>query len=65
MMDINRAIEIINTNPEHSVATKNETIEAFKVFFKSFGVDIQDKSGGYKTVYEIFKEASEKHDSNK
>ena len=33
-------------------------MEAFKVFFKSFGVDIQDKNGNYKSVYEILKESA-------
>ena len=57
-MDINRAIKIINLEPTEFSAKKKKKIEAFKVFFKSFGVDIQDKNGNYKTVYEILKEAA-------
>lgn len=57
-MDINRAIKIINLEPTEFSALKEEKMEAFKVFFKSFGVDIIDKNGSYKTVYEILKEAA-------
>lgn len=44
-MDINRAIKIINLEPTEFCALKEEKMEAFKVFFRSFGVDIQDKNG--------------------
>lgn len=57
-MDINRAIEIINMPPEAS--SPEEEIEAYKVFFKElFDVDVKNKNGEYKSVYNIFKEASE------
>jgi len=57
-MDINRAIEIINLPPEAS--SPKEGMEAYKTFFKElFDVDIQNKNGEYKSVYNIFKEASE------
>lgn len=55
-MDINKAIKIIDLDPAYT--SKKETLEAYKVFFKSFGVDIMDKNGNYKTVYEILKEAA-------
>jgi hypothetical protein len=57
-MDINRAIKIIDLEPTEFCALKEEKMEAFKVFFKSFAVDIIDKNGNYKTVYEILKEAA-------
>ncbi len=57
-MDITRAIEIINLPPEAS--SPEEGMEAFKTFFKElFNVDIQNEDGEYKTVYNVFKEASE------
>lgn len=57
-MNINKAIEIINMPPEAS--SPEEEIEAYKVFFKElFDVDVKDKNGEYKSVYNIFKEASE------
>ncbi len=57
-MDINRAIEIINMPPE--VSSPEEGIEAYKVFFKElFNVDVKDKNGKYKSMYNILKEASE------
>ena len=57
-MDINRAIKIINLEPTEFCALKEEKMVAFKIFFKSFGVDIQDKNGNYKCVYEILKETA-------
>lgn len=57
-MDANRAIKIINLEPTEFCASKEETIEAYKVFFKTLGVDIQDENGNYKSVYEILKESA-------
>ena len=57
-MDINRAIKIINLEPTEFCALKEEKMEAYKVFFKGFGVDIKDKNGDYKSVYEILKESA-------
>ena len=39
--------------------TNEEILEAYKVFFKVFDVDIQNKDGSYKSIYDIFKEANE------
>ena len=44
-MDINRAIKIINLEPTEFCALKKEKMEAFKVFFRSFGVDKKNKNG--------------------
>lgn len=57
-MDINRAIEIINMPPEMS--SPAEEREAYRIFFKElFNVNVQNDSGEFKSIYNIFKEASE------
>ena len=57
-MDINRAIEIINMQPEMS--SPAEEREAYRIFFKKlFNVNVQNDSGEFKSIYNIFKEASE------
>ena len=58
-MNINRAIEIINLNPTESDVSEKETLEAYKVFFQSFGgVNIQNKDGSYKRLYKVLEEAA-------
>lgn len=57
-MDINRAIKIINSPFEAS--SPEEEFCAYRTFFKQFNVDIQNKDGEYKSLYDIFKEASER-----
>lgn len=56
-MDINEAVKIINGNIEN-IPTDEEFLNAHKVFFKSFGVELQNNDGIYKSVYQIFDEAS-------
>lgn len=55
IVDINRAIKIINSPLEAS--SPEEEIKAYKTFFKEFNVDIQNENGEYKSLYDIFKEA--------
>lgn len=55
-MDINKAIGIINSPFETSSPEKEFC--AYKTFFKRFNVDIQNENGEYKSLYDIFKEAS-------
>lgn len=57
-MDINRAIEIINMPP--GMSSPEEGREAYRIFFKElFNVNVQNENGEYKSIYNIFKEASE------
>lgn len=62
-MDVNKAIKIIDLDPAHT--SKEESLEAYEAFFKSFGVDIIDKNGNYKTIYRILKEAAMNRDKEK
>ena len=55
-MTLDEAIEVIN-NGTKNISTDQESMEAFKVYFKSFGVDLQDEKGKYKSIYDILKEA--------
>lgn len=62
-MDLDRAIRIINYDIDEN-ASESEQVEALKVFFKElFDIDIQNDDGGYKSIYDIFLEASEKFHS--
>ena len=62
-MDLDRAIKIINYDADEN-ASESEQVEAFKVFFKElFDTDIQNDDGGYKSIYEVFLEASKKFHS--
>lgn len=55
-MTLDEAIKVINMNTKN-IPTDQESMEAFKVYFKSFGVDLQDENGKYKNVYDILEEA--------
>lgn len=57
LMDINEAVKIINGDTVN-IPTNEEFINAHKVFFKSFGVELQNNDGTYKSVYQVFDEAS-------
>ena len=60
-MELDRAIRIINADEN---ASESEQLEAFNVFFKElFDTDIQNTDGGYKSVYDVFSEASKKFHS--
>ena len=62
-MELDRAIRIINYDIDEN-ASESEQLEAFKVFFKElFDTDIQNSDGRYKSVYDIFLEASKKFHS--
>jgi hypothetical protein len=63
LLDLDRAIRIINYDIDEN-ASESEQLEAFKVFFKElFDTDIQNSDGGYKSVHDIFLEASKKFHS--
>ena len=63
LLDLDRAIRIINYDANES-ASESEQLEAFKVFFKElFDTDIQNSDGGYKSIYDVFSEASKKFHS--
>lgn len=59
LMNINEAVKIINGETVN-IPTNEELINAHKVFFKSFGVELQNNDGTYKSVYQVFDEASRK-----
>lgn len=57
-MELDRAIRIINADENVS---ESEQLEAFNVFFKElFDTDIQNNDGGYRSIYDVFSEASKK-----
>ena len=57
-MELDRAIRIINYDINER-ASDHEYFEAYKTFFKElFNVDIIEKNGNYKSLYQIFSEAS-------
>lgn len=63
LLDLDRAIRIINYDANEN-ASESEQLEAFKVFFKElFDTDIQNSDGGYKSIYDVFSEASKKFHS--
>ena len=60
-MELDRAIRIINHDIDEN-ASESEQLEAFKVFFKElFDTDIQNSDGGYRSIYDVFSEASKKY----
>ena len=62
-MKLDRAIRIINYDINEN-ASKQEEFEAYKVFFKKlFNTDIQNDNGEYKSMYDIFSEASKNYHS--
>lgn len=63
-MDLNQAIKIINEHP--LLTPEEESIEAYSTFFKClYGVDIKDSSDNYKSIYDIFLEASNNRQKEK
>ena len=63
LLDLDRAIKIINYDADEN-ASESEQLEAFKVFFKElFDTDIQNSNGEYRSIYDIFSEASKKFHS--
>ena len=60
-MNFKEACDVINLDDKYSnkFPTDSEILEAYKVFFKVFDVDIQNQDGSYKSIYDIFKEANE------
>ena len=62
-MELDRAIRIINYDANEN-ASESEQLEAFKVFFKElFDTDIKNNNGEYKSIHEVFSEASKKFHS--
>ena len=60
LLELDRAIRIINHDIDEN-ASESEQLEAFKVFFKElFDTDIQNSDGGYRSIYDVFSEASKK-----
>jgi hypothetical protein len=54
-MDILEAVDIINFNKN---STKEQTLEAHKIFFKTyFNVNIENEDGTYKNMFQIFEES--------
>lgn len=45
----------------YEINTGNDTIESYKTFFSAFNVELQNPDGTFKSVYEIFQEASENY----
>lgn len=61
LLELDRAIRIINYDIDEN-ASESEQLEAFKVFFKElFDTDIQNSDGGYRSIYDVFSEASKKY----
>ena len=59
-MDLDRAIKIINYDIDENASQ----LEAFKVFFKElFDTDIQNSDGEYRSIHDVFSEASKKFNS--
>lgn len=56
-MDINEAVKIINGDTVN-IPTDEDLLNAHKMFSKSFGVELQNNDGTYKSVYQVFDEAS-------
>ena len=54
-MTSERMLDIINYNV---IATEEESIEAYTMYFKMLGVSVCNPDGTYKTMFDIFKEAS-------
>ena len=60
LLDLDRAIRIINYDINEN-ASESEQLEAFKVFFKElFDTDIQNSDGEYRSIHDVFSEASKK-----
>lgn len=64
-MELDRAIRIINYDIDENVS-ESEQLEAFKVFFKVlFDTDIQNSDGEYRSIYDVFSEASKKYNQKR
>ena len=60
LLELDRAIRIINHDIDEN-ASESEQLEAFKVFFKElFDTNIQNSDGEYRSMYDVFSEASKK-----
>lgn len=60
-MKLSEAIKIINYDVYDKCVTEEEQLEAQIVFWKDlYGVTIKNPDGSYKSMYTIFKEASER-----
>lgn len=57
-MDQKRMFQIIDFNPEVGEVTEEELVEAYTKFFSLLDVTVKNPDGTYKSIYEIFKEAS-------
>lgn len=57
-MKLDKVIRIINCDIEQPKTTVHEQFKAYKMFFKIFDTDIQNKDGSYKHLTQIFTEAS-------
>lgn len=63
ILDLDRAIKIINYDIDEN-ASESEQLGAFKVFFKElFDTDIQNSDGEYRSIHDVFSEASKKFHS--
>ena len=61
LLDLARAIKIIKYEIDEN-ASESEQLEAFKVFFKElFDTDIQNSDGEYRSIHDVFSEASKKY----
>ena len=59
-MTINEAIKILDYEGYEEYHTKEEYLEALRLFWKEmYGTDIQNEDGSYKSMYTILKEAYE------
>lgn len=57
-MDQKRMLQIIDFDPEAGEVTKEELVEAYTKFFGLLGVTVKNPDGTFKSIYDIFKEAS-------
>jgi uncharacterized protein affecting Mg2+/Co2+ transport len=55
-MTFKKAIDIINGD---IFVDDKEQLEAYETYFKTLGVTISNPDGTYKSIYDIFKEASD------
>lgn len=61
MLDINQAIKIMNYDTVIPPSNE-ELMEAGEVFFKKlFNVDVRNPDGSFKSMYDVFKEASDNY----
>ena len=58
-MNNKEMFDIINGD---KFGTQEECLEAHEKFFAKFNVTLKNKDGSYKSLYNIFKEASENYE---